>query len=333
MTFRPSVLVVADSCFWAYFDIQQFIKTHLSNTYDIYTDFISLYLPANRKSPLLFLKSHLSKLRTRPYRRLIKSNYYDIILYLGFYFNTSYTLPYKSAYIIKGIYTYGFPPQCSGMQSNVSYKNFRTKHLKNVNSIVCGSQQIHNFYKSHGANSFYANSSRENTFFRLTPKRKNKSTRLVVGWTGNPSRKFKGYYDFVVPAVKLAASRRPGIELKSRFSGPIKTLPRFYDDVDIVLIASNADAGPFMFTEAAFCDIPAISTNIGDPAFQIIDGVNGFIVDRNIESMAKKLVFLYDSREILFSFSKRIRADVTKDLGTQPMIKRWHTLFEQTLQL
>ena len=333
MSFRPTILVVADRCFWAYSAIQQFIRAHLSDTYDIYTDYVSLHLPCKWQSPKSTIKHYYSRLKTLPYRRLIGSNNYDAILYLGYYFNTSYILPYKSTYIIKGIFTQGFPPQCSNMQSNVSYESFYTKHLKDANSIVCGSQQINDFYKSHSAYSFYANASYEDTFSRLTPKQINQGHRLVIGWTGNPSRDFKGYYDFVIPAVKLASSHRPGIVLKSRFSGPIKTLPRFYDDVDIVLIASIADAGPSMFTEAAFCDVPAISTYIGYPASQIIDGVNGFIVERNIESMAKKLVFLYDSREILFSFSNRIRSDVSKDLGTQPMIKRWHTLFEQTLRL
>ncbi len=140
----------------------------------------------------------------------------------------------------------------------------------------------------------------------MNPKILNKSSRFVVGWTGTPNRPFKGFHDYIVPAVERAAQMRPGLELKTRFSGPLETLPRFYDDVDVILIASSADAGPSLFMEGGFCEVPSISTRIGIPSEVIEHGQNGLFVERNVE---KKWQWLWFGSMMIenFSFPCRVR--------------------------
>jgi hypothetical protein len=92
-------------------------------------------------------------------------------------------------------------------------------------------------------NGFYCTGAIDTKMFQPCSGRQSDKDSFVVGWTGNPDRSFKGFYDFVVPAVEKAASLRKGVTLKARFKGPYGTLPRFYSDVDVLLIASSADAG------------------------------------------------------------------------------------------
>lgn len=136
----------------------------------------------------------------------------------------------------------------------------------------------------------------------------------------------------MVPAVKEAASKREGIILKTRFEGPYKTLPQFYQDVDVVLIASIGDAGPAMFLEAAGCEVPAIANNSGSPVEFLENGKNGLFVERNIDKMAEAIVYLYDNREILYKMSKQIRRDLINKISLDPMAKRWDKVFSETLE-
>jgi hypothetical protein len=50
------------------------------------------------------------------------------------------------------------------------------------------------------------------------------------------------------------------------------------DSYNLVVIASDADTGPSLFSEANMMDVPAISTDIGFAHEAIIDRVNGVIV-------------------------------------------------------
>lgn len=136
----------------------------------------------------------------------------------------------------------------------------------------------------------------------------------------------------MVPAVKEAASKREGIILKTRFKGTYKTLPQFYRDVDVILIASIGDAGPAMFFEAAACEVPAIANNSGRPAEFVENGKNSLFVERDIDKMAEAIVYLYDNREILYKMSKQIRRDLINKINLDPMAKRWDKVFSETLE-
>ena len=154
---------------------------------------------------------------------------------------------------------------------------------------------------------------------------------MNVGWTGNPNREFKGLYSHIIPAIELAQKTHPQIQFKTRFSGPMETLPYFYEDIDVIVIASDADAGPSLFGDASLMDVPSISTDIGWPHEVIKSGENGFIVEKDVEEISKTIIELYEDRELLFKMSKRIRGDYLAVFNTQIMVKRWKTMFQELL--
>jgi glycosyltransferase involved in cell wall biosynthesis len=114
--------------------------------------------------------------------------------------------------------------------------------------------------------------------------------------------------------------------------GPVHTLPSFYDDVDVILIASTGDAGPSCFLEAGACGVPSISTRIGFPAETIRDGENGMFVGRSIDEMAKAIIYLYNHRGLLKDMSEKIRHDVEMQWSYKERGKLWECLFEESLQ-
>ncbi|MVO07725.1 glycosyltransferase [Flavobacterium sp. TP390] len=321
---KPSILIIADFPGWAYFEIQQFIKINLADKFDIYCDYLIYNTKKKSKNPIKRIRTFLDK---KKYTLHKKDCNYDIVLNLAFYFEKHLQVSWTYKYKITGIYTDGFPPSNSNF--NGSPEEFIKEFCSTTDVLVCGSNQIKNFYAAYFPKVFYANCIIDDKLF--LKKRIVEKDDFIIGWTGNPKREFKGYYSHVVKVVELLQQKYANIKLKSRFSGPIETLPDFYEDVDVILIASDADAGPSMFGEASLMSIPSVSTNIGWPSQVIQDGKNGFLVSKDIDEMVKKIEILYHDRLLLNSMSKRIRNDFQKEFNKTEMIERWENIFNSLL--
>jgi len=324
---KPSVLIIADFPNWAYYEIQQFIKNNLSDEFDVYCDYLKFNTIKKSKNPKNWIKTYKEKKR---YQHVKKDGIYDIVVFLGFYFPEHMKLDFKAKCVVKGIYTDGFPPSNSNFSGSI--EEFKKRFFEDTNAIVCGSQLIKEYYQEILSNVYYANGVIDAELFkRQTVKLKNTSEILNVGWTGNPNREFKGLYSHIIPAIELAQKTHPQIQFKTRFSGPMETLPYFYEDIDVIVIASDADAGPSLFGDASLMDVPSISTDIGWPHEVIKSGENGFIVEKDVEEISKTIIELYEDRELLFKMSKRIRGDYLAVFNTQIMVKRWKTMFQELL--
>lgn len=334
---KPKVLIISDTVKWAYHEIALFIDENLSSEYDIYLDFVRYYTIKKTKNPLKRIKT-ISEFYN--YRRVRRDNKYDVLIFLGFYFDNYFkednpnfkNKTWDVKHIIKGVYTDGFPPQgCS--KEITTKKDFKNYHLKDISALVCGSGKIKDFYDEFIDSVHYANISNDLVLWKEKNVQQNYSKDFTIGWTGNPKREFKGYYSHVIPAINLAKNKYPEITLKSRFSGPIETLPEFYNDVDISVIASDADAGPFSFCESCLSNVPVISTPIGFPLEGIKDGVNGFIVEKDVQKIAEKIILLYENRELLNNMKKRVRNDYLNGIGNKEFrVQQWRKLFESVLK-
>ena len=327
--------MVADQPNWAYDHMARFVIKELQSKYDFYIDYCSYHsLKKNHISQSLIRGRYSEQFRYLKFsfkrRVLPKTQAYDLVCFLGWYFPFAYDFQITGKRIIQGIFTDGFPPKGHGLKVDpgLSIEEFVRKYLGNSTTVICGSRLILDRYKSYVENVHYCTGAINTRRFK-TPVRKHEG--FIVGWTGDPHRSFKGFYDFVVPAVEKAASLRPGISLKTRFKGPYRTLHTFYQDVDVLLIASTGDAGPSSFLEAGACGVPSLSTRIGFPAETIRDGENGMFVDRSVEDMSRAIIFLHDNRENLKSMSSNIRADIEKSWTPAARSGLWDLMFQESL--
>lgn len=324
---KPSILIIADFPNWAYFEIQQFIKNNLSKDFRIYLDYMIFNTKKKTRNPFkrmeLIFKKH-------KYQETRKDNKYDIVFYLGFYFDKLMLNKYITKKIIKGIYTSQFPPQ--NINFNGNFDDFVLTYLQNCDAIICGSENILDIYKKSGIPSYNLNSVKDvNLFKRINDKKINSSKKFVIGWTGNPKRRFKGFYSHIIPSIKLVQNKYPEIEFKTRFSGSFNTLPRFFENVDLVLIASHADADPSLFGEASLMEVPCITTNLGRISDVVIDGENGFIVNKDIDEISEKIIYCYENRNQLFKMSKQIRRDFISVFDPSKTSIKWKIAFNEIL--
>lgn len=324
---KPSILIIADFPNWAYHTIQQFIVKQLSSEFDLYSDFLIYHAKTKSKNPIKRVKLFFEK---KKYQTLKKDASYDIVLYLGFYFPELMNINWTAKKTIRGVYTDSFPPQ--NLNFTGSVEEFKNQYLKGTDALVCGSKKIKNDYNKILEASYFCNIDVGEKLFSKKTENKVESNNFIIGWTGNPKREFKGYYTHILPAVELAQKTHPNIEFKSRFSGPMETLPLFYEDIDLCIIASDADAGPFMFGEASLMGVPCVSTAIGIPQDVIEHGVNGFIVEKDVTQIAEYIIKLYEDRLLLNSMSLRIRKDYLTKYSPEILTNDWRNMFNKVLK-
>lgn len=269
-------------------------------------------------------------------RRVRKDNIYDCVVFLDYYmsFDGDFDSIIANS-VIRGIYTDDFPPKGFKLEP-IKINEFTSKYFHGVKVFLTGSKGIKELYEKHfDGKTFAANLAYDETIFKprkLSKVYKNQQNKLLIGWTGNPNRAFKGFYEVIQPAINELINEGYNIELKSQFQGELNSLATFWQQVDLAVIMSEADAGPSMFMEASLCGVPSISTKIGMPSEIIIDNKNGKIIDRDKEQLKNQIIAIYNDRQILSKWSESIRNDYIDKLGVKAQIENWRGLFNSALE-
>lgn len=125
----------------------------------------------------------------------------------------------------------------------------------------------------------------EKFFRRLRPRETRR--RLVVGHVGKPNPR-KG------SSIVEQACERAGVELRTvkrthRDALTPEQMRDFYQDLDVLAVASDMDGTPNPALEAAACGVAVVSNWIGNMPQLIVDGVNGRLVERDASDYAAVL--------------------------------------------
>jgi glycosyltransferase involved in cell wall biosynthesis len=363
---KKRILLIGDMPGWAFDHIIDFVRVHLKSEYEFYYDF-TVYNPRDenptksdsneavnpsvieehyRKNypihqlPILkrftykthkILNEHgwISRDPEGKKRRIRSDQRYDCIVFLDFYMDLDGNFDHiNSPKRVKGIYTDGFPPK--GIQfSKTDVPDFLKSYYHDATVMLVGAKCISEIYQPFSKlNIFEANLAYDETIFSPSKHQDQRNLNtLTLGWTGNPNRSFKGFYEVILPTVEGLKEEGYAIELRTQFSGSLHSLADFWQDIDLALIASEADAGPSMFMEASLCGVPSISTRIGMPAFVIKDGENGKFIERNTESLRNSLLQVYNDRPLIERWGRNIRTDYIQKLGTEVQVGNWRNLF------
>jgi glycosyltransferase involved in cell wall biosynthesis len=258
---------------------------------------------------------------------------FDIIYECAFYFQFMAVLPFKAEKKFVGIYTDSYPHEGPTFDvktgtdlKKLSRKEFFKKYLSQYDGIIVGSRGLYDHYKLLTDKLTFANGIYHQENF-VANNRVGAEEHLTIGWTGNPNRPMKGFREVIEPAIEAVNKTGRKVALKTKFSGPYQDLLNFYTDVDLVVIASEADTGPSLFAEASLSKVPCISTNIGFPKMIIQSGSNGIIVKRDLDEIKNAIIEIYDNRPLLKSFSERIRQDYLEQLDNEISFGNLKTLF------
>lgn len=251
---------------------------------------------------------------------------FDFQFNMAFYFQYTAKLPFRAKRNFVGIFTDGFPHDGPTYdlikkidRSALSRQEFYNQYLAHYDHLIVGGGGLLEAYqKLTNKVSFVYGIYGEDNF--VENKNVGENNYLTIGWTGTPDRPMKGFRTIIEPAILALQEQGFDIRLKTKFSGPYEDLYTFYEDVDVVVIASSADSGPSLYAEACLSSVPVISTKVGLPLLGIKDNETGFFIERNIEDLISKLKIIYLDREKLKSFSKKTKMNYLDNLGNEKSV-------------
>ncbi|MBN1388387.1 MAG: glycosyltransferase family 4 protein [Bacteroidales bacterium] len=120
-----------------------------------------------------------------------------------------------------------------------------------------------------------------------------------------------------------------GLGSRFRFPGFIKDMDQFYRTIDVLVLTSEKEGLANVLLESMSYGKPAIAFDIGSPSELIINGMNGFIVEKNnIEAMAEKISELYNNPEILDSIGKNARETIISGFTLESHIEKIEQIIE-----
>ena len=202
-------------------------------------------------------------------------------------------------------------------------------------AVFVNNRRLHDeFAPALGVPVYYTPNGVEPEFFRPAANPLPLSPTLRVGWAGsleNQGAEHRGVYEILIPAVAAV----PGAELclaarEETWRGPEEMLA-FYRALDVYVCASRSEGTPNPCLEAAACGVPVITTPVGNMPELIRDGENGFLIARNVASLAERLARLRDDPELRARLGKAARATVVDAWDWRRQAARYGAMFEEVL--
>lgn len=114
-----------------------------------------------------------------------------------------------------------------------------------------------------------------------------KDQKLIL-FAGDKSKPLKRF-DLAQAAVERLKNNHLDAELVTAYKLPYGLIPLYMNACDVLLLPSEREGSPQVVKEAMACNLPVVSTDVGDVK-QVFEGVDGcYICERNTEDIAAKL--------------------------------------------
>ena len=292
---KPRVVIVIDFPGWAWDNKAQQLKKYLSNDFDI--DLIYFGLG----------------------QRPDKSKDYD--LYFTFECNFVNNIKgYPLNRIISGVTAHTY----------VNMPNFEFS-LSRCLGIHANSMILFNEIKRYNQNCFYVPNGVDEEQFRFVERNINKP--FVAGYVGKPNPR-KGLEEFIRPACEKAGVILKDQTSKINFKNKIdhKDMPKYYESIDVIMVASDMDGTPNQLLEAASVGRTFIGNPIGNVPEFVADGRNGFMVpNRDIDFYVERLEYLKNNREICKKMGENARDTVEKEWSWKIQAENYRQMFKSLL--
>ena len=110
----------------------------------------------------------------------------------------------------------------------------------------------------------------------------------LVLWAGEFFRPEKRY-EIVEAAMATLTAEDPDVELVTLSGQPHTVVPTYMNAADVLLLTSDAEGSPMVVKEAMACNVPVVSTAVGDVAEVIGDTEGCHITSQDPAEVVEKL--------------------------------------------
>jgi teichuronic acid biosynthesis glycosyltransferase TuaC len=148
-------------------------------------------------------------------------------------------------------------------------------------------------------------------------------TRKVVAWVGDPRPEKR--VDLAYAAYEVLRQRRQDADLHVVSKVEHRSIPTYMNAADVLMLTSDHEGSPVVIKEAMACNLPIVSTAVGDVS-EVTGGIEGcFLAEHTAEDLAAKL-------DLALSFGQRTRGrEAIHHLSTEAEAEAVVALYEQVL--
>jgi glycosyltransferase involved in cell wall biosynthesis len=120
-------------------------------------------------------------------------------------------------------------------------------------------------------------------------------TKPLVLWAGEYWQ-YEKRFELVEASLQLLKEWCPEVELVLVSGKPHSVIPLYMSACDVLLLTSRSEGSPMVIKEAMACNLPVVSTDVGDVAEIIASVENCFLVEPDVADIADKLWRVLQSR-------------------------------------
>jgi glycosyltransferase involved in cell wall biosynthesis len=147
----------------------------------------------------------------------------------------------------------------------------------------------------------------------------------LVLWAGEHFRPEKRY-EIVEEAMRLLLAEEPSVELVLLSGRPHADVPVYMNAADVLLLTSDAEGSPMVVKEAMACNLPVVSTDVGDVA-DVIGGTDGcHITTQDPQDVVAKL-------KLALAFGRRTSGrDAVRHMELDAISRRIIEVYKQAVR-
>lgn len=292
---KPKILLIADVKNWAWWLKGEFLVKYLSDEFDV--ELVCVLGPGCMNQYQI------------PQQR------YDLYFTFGYsYIDFLYNVPkHKKA---TGV-TAHRPP------------NMIIPKMKQAGHLHANSMMLHEellklgFPKVH-----YIPNGVDERLFRIVKPIPPTRDKIICGHVGKECPA-KGQKEILYPAIQKAGGKKVTSVVTWKEKIPHKQMYKIYQEMDVFLVASVEDGTPNGALEAAACGRPILSNKIGNMPELIKDGVNGFIVNRQIGDYVEKIKWLQANRDKMIKMGLKAREEIEKHWTWKIQAENYRKMFRE----
>jgi glycosyltransferase involved in cell wall biosynthesis len=133
-----------------------------------------------------------------------------------------------------------------------------------------------------------------------------------------------------------AQIERLGLRQQVKFLGFVNDMERFYQSIDVGVLASPREGLPLFVLEAMSCGVPVVATDVGGTKEALRDGIDGFVVPAHepaaLAAALRKLIQDPDDRQQKGSNARtRIEADFSRTVFFEQVSRLYQEMLEQAM--
>jgi teichuronic acid biosynthesis glycosyltransferase TuaC len=137
----------------------------------------------------------------------------------------------------------------------------------------------------------------------------------LILWAGEYWQ-YEKRFELVGESLKVLKQRCPEVELVLVSGQPHSVIPIYMSACDVLVLTSRSEGSPMVIKEAMACNLPIVSTDVGDVA-EVIEGVEGcYLVKPSPDDVADKLFRVLQWRQ------RTNGRDKIKHLASGPITQR-----------